>query len=364
MREERGQESLLSPRTTADQARFTTRFLGQMLLGGAGLTAVLSVLLGLSGGPPGSEKWWLVYSASLVAAVVGLALVVRRSPAPPNVLAVIPSAAALLIAVTMASVGSNSLSGLMLLTWPVLFAGYLLPVVAAYTTLGVVLASMTVVVTASDAPQPLAIWVELATSVTLTLAVIMRLRAQADQLHAALAEQARTDPLTGLDNRRAFTEALDREFTRHRRYRQPLSLLAVDVDHFKVINDTHGHAAGDRTLKALAELLEGLVRASDTVGRVGGEEFGVLMPDCGERQALARGRALRAAVHYESQSWEHAITVSIGVATVPDSAWTVDELQDAADTALYAAKGAGRNRVTAAAADGSADEGPDHSAHS
>jgi diguanylate cyclase (GGDEF)-like protein len=363
MREERGQ-AVLSPRTAADQARFTTRFLGQMLLGGAGLTVVLSVALGLSDGPPGSEKWWLVYSASLVAAVVGLALVVRRRPASPTVLAVVPSAAAVLIAVTMASVGSNSLSGLMLLTWPVLFAGYLLSPRAAWCTLAVVVACMTVVLAASKAPQPLAIWVELATSVTLTLGVVLRLRAQAEELHAALAEQARTDPLTGLGNRRAFTEALDREFARHRRYRQPLSLLAVDVDHFKVINDTHGHAAGDRTLRALAELLEGLVRASDTVGRVGGEEFGVLMPDCGRRQALARGRALRAAVHYESQSWEHAITVSIGVATVPDSAWTVDELQDAADTALYAAKGAGRNRVTAAVADGAADEGPDHSSHS
>ncbi len=325
-----------------------SQFAGQLLVGGAVLTMLIAAVLGLNGGGPFSPAWFVTYGACLVAGASGVALLALRRPAPDRVLLAIPSAAAALITVAMAVDKSSALSGMVLLTWPVLFAGYLLPKRAAWWTLGVVLVCLVVVVIAGNSPDELANWVELATSVTLTLVVILRLRSQAERLKEALAEQARTDDLTGLDNRRSFSEALDREFTRFRRYRRPLSLLVVDVDHFKLVNDTWGHSAGDAALRALGGLLATHVRASDTVGRIGGEEFGVIMPDCGTQQALHRGNALRAAVHFESKSWEHPITVSIGVATIPDCADSPEYLQDAADSALYEAKAAGRDRVHAA----------------
>jgi diguanylate cyclase (GGDEF)-like protein len=338
-------ESAVARRTAEEQARFATRFAGQLLFGGAALSAVLSSVLGLNRGGPFSAAWYVTYAACLIAGLSGVRLMRMRRAAPPWVLTAVPSAAAVLITVAMVTDRSGALDGMVLLTWPVLFAGYLLRRRAAWWTLGFVLVCLSVIVLAGEGPNEVSNLVELATSVTLTLIVILRLRGQADRLKEALAEQARTDDLTGLDNRRAFTEALDREYMRFRRYRRPLSLLAVDVDHFKLVNDTWGHAAGDTALRALGALLAMQVRASDVVGRIGGEEFGVLMPDCGPQQASKRADALRAAVHDQSLAWEHPITVSIGVATIPDDAGRPEELQDAADGALYAAKAAGRNRV-------------------
>jgi diguanylate cyclase (GGDEF)-like protein len=264
------------------------------------------------------------------------------------VLSATPAGAALLITVTLALNHSNAADGMLLLSWPLLFAAYLLPRRTAYWTLAVVAVCLTVILAAGSGPGRFAAWVETTTSMALTLVVILRVRQQADRLKQALAEQASTDPLTGLGNRRAFDEALEREVARHRRTRAPLSLLAVDVDHFKRINDTWGHAAGDDTLAALGELLPRLVRASDTVSRVGGEEFGVLLPDCPAPQARARADALRSEVWAASRAWTHPVTVSVGVATVPDNAGALDELLVAADMALYAAKESGRDRVRVA----------------
>jgi diguanylate cyclase (GGDEF)-like protein len=237
---------------------------------------------------------------------------------------------------------------MLLLTWPVLFAAYLLPRRTAYWTLLVVIGCLTVVLKAGTGPGRFAAWVEISASVVLTLVVILQVRGQADRLKKVLAQQARTDPLTGLGNRRAFDEALQREVARQRRTRAPLSLLTVDVDHFKQINDTWGHAAGDETLAALGELLPRLVRAGDLVGRIGGEEFGVVMPDCPHPQAVDRADSLRSKVSAISRTWAHPVTVSVGVATLPDSAGTMADLVIAADMALYAAKESGRDRTRAA----------------
>jgi diguanylate cyclase (GGDEF)-like protein len=342
-------ESAAARRTAVQQARFATRFAGQLLFVGAGLSAILSGVLALNSGGTFSASWYVTYISCLAAGLAGVRLMTMRRPAPSWVLTAVPPGAAVLITTAMAVDRSSALDGMVLLTWPVLFAGYLLPRRAAWWTLGFVLAGLSIIVMAGNGPNEMSNLIELATSATLTLVVILRLRGQADQLREALAEQARTDDLTGLDNRRAFTEALDREYARYRRYRRPLSLLAVDVDHFKLVNDTWGHAAGDTTLRALGALLAMQVRASDTVGRIGGEEFAVLMPDCGTQQAGNRADTLRAAVHDQSLAWEHPITVSIGVATIPDDARRPEELQDAADAALYVAKSAGRNQVQVAA---------------
>jgi diguanylate cyclase (GGDEF)-like protein len=334
-------------RSEEESRGFATRFAGQMLLIGAGLGTFLTLVLSVQTGVF-SAGWFVNVGAGVVAAVAGLVFLLLPSPAPDRVLRATPSLAALLITFTLAFNHSNAADGMLLLSWPLLFAAYLLPRRTAYWTLVVVAACLTVIFASGSGPDRFAAWIETTTSTALTLMIILRVRAQADRLKKALAEQASTDPLTGLSNRRAFDEALEREVSRQRRTRAPLSLLAVDVDHFKRINDTWGHAAGDDTLAALGDLLPRLVRAADTVSRVGGEEFGVLLPDCPAPQARARADALRAEVWAASRDWKHPVTVSVGVATVPDSADALDDLVVAADMALYAAKESGRDRVRVA----------------
>lgn len=334
-------------RSEQESRRFATRFAGQLLLIGAGLGTFLTLVLGVRQGIF-SASWFGFMAACAFAAAWGLTYLLLPGPAPDPVLRATPAGAALLITLTLALNHSDAVDGMLLLSWPLLFAAYLLPRRTAYWTLAVVVACLTVILLAGSGPDRFPAWVETSTSMVLTLVVIRRVRDQAYRLKKALAKQASTDPLTGLSNRRAFDEALDREVARQRRTLEPLSLLAVDVDHFKNINDTWGHAAGDDTLAALGELLPRLVRASDTVSRIGGEEFGVLLPDCPPGQARLRADALRAEVHAASRAWPHPVTVSVGVATLPDSADALDELVVAADTALYAAKESGRDQVRVA----------------
>ena len=340
--------AILWERTEQESRLFATRFAGRLLVLGATLGLVLTLFVGVRQGTFSSANWLIFVGASTIGAAWGLVFLLLPGPAPDPVLQATPALSALLITASMALNHSDTADGMLLLTWPVLFAAYLLPRRTAYWTLAVVIGCLTVVLAEGTGPGRFEAWVEITASVSLTLVVILQIRAQAERLKQVLARQSRTDPLTGLGNRRAFDEAMDREIARQRRTRAPLSLMAVDVDHFKQINDTWGHAAGDETLAALGDLLRRLVRATDTVGRIGGEEFGILMPDCGHTQALARADKLRAAVSAASSTWAHKVTVSVGVATLPDSAETMTDLVIAADMALYAAKEAGRDRISAA----------------
>jgi two-component system cell cycle response regulator len=169
---------------------------------------------------------------------------------------------------------------------------------------------------------------------------------------------ATTDTLTGLLNRRAFLDAMDRERARSERHVFPLSLLLLDVDHFKRVNDTRGHAAGDAVLQAVARILASVARRSDIVARWGGEEFVVALPQTGEAGARIAAervrRAIAEAVHPMPEGDRLGVTASIGVASA-DAPWSTDSLVRAADEAMYAAKARGRNRVEAAP---SADAGP------
>ena len=165
---------------------------------------------------------------------------------------------------------------------------------------------------------------------------------------------SRTDALTGLFNRRYFEERLNEEFTRSRRYGSPLSLVMLDIDHFKRINDTFGHPFGDRVLKAVAQTACSRLREVDLMARYGGEELIALLPETSPVDALRVCERVREAI--ASLGLEHPgadghvqevrLTASLGVATVPAANLTSAEaLLMAADTSLYAAKGAGRNRV-------------------
>ncbi len=163
------------------------------------------------------------------------------------------------------------------------------------------------------------------------------------QLNEELARQARHDALTGLLNRRAGDEHLAREVARHRRHGQPLALALADIDHFKQVNDRHGHAAGDAVLRDVAAVLQRQCRSSDVVVRMGGEEFLVLMPQTDAAGARAAAEKLRAAV--QAQAMQVPVTLSLGVAVDVQAYAQVEAALDVADQALYAAKRGGRNRV-------------------
>jgi len=165
----------------------------------------------------------------------------------------------------------------------------------------------------------------------------------------ALVEQASTDPLTHLRNRRSFYEQGTQQVASARRYRSELSVLLLDIDHFKRVNDRHGHQAGDEVLVRIAALLSVVVRDGDVVARVGGEEFAVLLPETNRLGAAVLAERIRAQIAKEEIHTGGAripVTTSVGVATFgTDHADTFDEFLAVADKRLYLAKNAGRNRI-------------------
>ncbi|MGA9334258.1 MAG: GGDEF domain-containing protein [Rudaea sp.] len=172
-----------------------------------------------------------------------------------------------------------------------------------------------------------------------------------DRFNGELTRLAAVDSLTGVFNRRTFAMRARQAFDLARREADMLGLLLIDGDHFKRINDEHGHAAGDEALRVYAQTFRGSLRNGDTLGRVGGEEFAVLLPGCDEHAAQELGERLRAAV--ETRVFEHEgrnvpLRVSVGVAAMSDADSSFEALLRRADRALYAAKRGGRNRVVAA----------------
>ncbi len=171
-------------------------------------------------------------------------------------------------------------------------------------------------------------------------------------LRESLRNQSIRDPLTGLYNRRYLEEALTRELSRASRRQRPISLIMLDLDHFKKFNDTFGHSAGDTLLQALAETLENSIRVGDLACRYGGEEFICILPETTHSDAHQRAEEIRQAVEqlnvsYHGQSLG-AVSASLGVATYPDHGEEMETLINMADAALYRAKAEGRNRVICA----------------
>lgn len=164
------------------------------------------------------------------------------------------------------------------------------------------------------------------------------------RMNAVLERLARTDPLTDLPNRTRLNDLFRREVDRARRYRRPFSIVILDMDNFKRVNDEHGHLAGDRTLQAFATVVRDNVRGADTVGRWGGEEFLVLCPETGAEEAVQLAERLRAATRATSFEGGRTHTVSAGVAAFREGD-DLDVLMNRADAALYRAKNAGRDRV-------------------
>jgi diguanylate cyclase (GGDEF)-like protein len=183
------------------------------------------------------------------------------------------------------------------------------------------------------------------------------------QLRETLRDQSVRDPLTRLFNRRFMEESIGRELARARRKKRSLSVLFLDIDHFKRFNDSYGHDAGDFVLQSVADLLLSLFRKDDVACRCGGEEFAVILPESPSEPAVARANVLRAEV--KKLRLRHRdvnlgpITLSIGVATFPEHGSTPDDLLRIADQCLYQSKSSGRDRVTVASRiAGSSQEAP------
>jgi diguanylate cyclase (GGDEF)-like protein/PAS domain S-box-containing protein len=184
--------------------------------------------------------------------------------------------------------------------------------------------------------------------ISLVLDVTDRLRAERElkELKQKFQELSIRDPLTGLFNRRYLEEMLTRELAVAERSGQPVSLVMADLDHFKLVNDGHGHTAGDSVLSMCAAILDRNTRVSDICCRYGGEEFLIVLPQMDKKGAVARAEGLRARIADAACGpGQIRVTASFGVATYPDDGRSPQSLIAAADKALYAAKEGGRNRV-------------------
>ncbi len=156
------------------------------------------------------------------------------------------------------------------------------------------------------------------------------------------------DGLTQVYNKRYFAETLEREIGRAQRYRRDLSLILFDIDHFKNVNDTFGHLAGDSVLKQLANVIKGRIRREDVLARYGGEEFAIILPEIDKHNALQFGEKIRRITEkavFRFEDTEIPVTVSVGIATLTPEVQELTDFIKICDDNLYSAKAAGRNRV-------------------
>ena len=181
-----------------------------------------------------------------------------------------------------------------------------------------------------------------------------RLEAHDRELKGALAElqrQAFTDALTGLYNRRFFWDALTRRIAEFKRKPEPFCVILLDIDHFKRVNDTWGHEAGDYVLREIGSLITASIRESDIAARYGGEEFSILLPDATSETAAERAESLRREIRESELSYAGQpikVTVSLGVTECDGVAISPSDIMNAADAAMYRAKARGRDRVVVA----------------
>jgi diguanylate cyclase (GGDEF)-like protein len=250
--------------------------------------------------------------------------------------------------------GTDSAYGPLLYVWVTMFAFYVFSRGIALVHLALMAAAYALALVLEDpAENPLDGWIATVGTLLGTGLFVSFVRHRLGIMFHRLREAAHRDPLTDLLNRRGFQGVFDTELERARRAHQQLSLIVGDLDRFKRVNDSHGHAAGDAVLERVADAIRGAKRGFDSAARIGGEEFAVLAPDCDENGAYMLAERIRAAVHetLSGRQEEARLTISFGISTFPLHGQSADGLLRTADQALYAAKQLGRNRSVISSAE-------------
>lgn len=314
---------------------------------GFGVGAVMAMATTILPDPDPSDH---VQMVELAAADVVFALVLllgRRMPAWAIRLVAITGAIATvswLVAVIM-PIGA----ALVLYCWPALTAGYWCSRRELYANLVFMGVASAVALSLSRSPDITgSTWSTTVMAMVIVALMVARLVRRADTLVTQITQVASEDGLTGLLNRRAFEPALEREVERAIAVGAPLSIAVFDLDHFKLVNDRFGHAAGDDALRLFGGLLRRELRDVDLGARVGGEEFCVLLFGMAQPEARAWAEGISALLIAETLGDEVELTTSCGVASLGAGARTSEDLQLAADRALYAAKANGRRQVVVA----------------
>jgi two-component system cell cycle response regulator len=277
------------------------------------------------------------------ACLSGLVMLVVPQLVPPRLLTFVLLCGSFLISFGVYFTQSSASVYALLYVWVGFQAAYFFPrrdVVGHVAATGITYALALASVPGSDRAQR---WLLMFGVVVVIALMVAVLRERVNRLIARLADAARTDPLTGLLNRRGFQELMEVETERALRSSRPLAIVVGDLDHFKHLNDRFGHAAGDLALRRFGEIASGASRRIDAVARIGGEEFALLLPDTEQHAAYLLAERLRRAVKEPGVDGELP-SVSFGVASFPTHAADAEALMHAADQALYAAKAMGRDR--------------------
>ena len=316
------------------------RLLGALFLVGA---TVASITLALPQ-PPGTQLGALAATYG-VAYAVGIALLVMRDRLGPWRLSAALACGTVLI--TLATIFSEERTGLyaMFYVWVALVAGYFLTWVQVALQ-GALIAGGYAIALAIETPEgPAARYVIAIGTVIVAGAIVASLRRGVATLFSNMASAARTDGLTGLLNRHGFDELLDFEVERSLRTESPLSLLLLDIDDFRSVNERFGHADGDRALQRFAAALADGIRRIDRAARIEGEEFAVLLPDTEPHSAYLLAERLRARIAAQAPAGPVELAVSIGVVGCPKHGTSCDRLLHDGERALQAAKVLGGDRA-------------------
>lgn len=328
--------------STTDRA-LKARSLAYLFGAGAMLALVTTAV------PEGSEdEVGTLFASQVLYAVAALAvlaiLLLSFERLPGWTFQFILASGSVLISAALAFSDEPTGAYTMFYLWVVVYAAYFFKRWQALAHLALVAVAYALVLIENGGRDNVARWTITVGTLLVAGLLIGLLKRHVDALVLRLADTASTDPLTGALNRRGFREYFDLEIERAKRSGRPLSVVAVDADHFKQVNDRHGHDAGDSALIVMAELLSDTSRRIDTAGRMGGEEFAVLLPNSDARGAYLYAERLRTEVREAFADQPFDLTVSIGIASFPQHGATLEALLQAADEALYAAKRLGRDR--------------------
>jgi diguanylate cyclase (GGDEF)-like protein/putative nucleotidyltransferase with HDIG domain len=277
--------------------------------------------------------------------VASLLLALARRPARPWALVAIPTLATTLVSAGVCAAGGSGRSSQVLYIWVALYCAFFLNrsqmalqlawIAAAYAGVLAVTGSL------ADTALP---WLLIVLTAVVSAVVLGLVRETVTEMLRSLADAVHTDPLTGLENRRGLEERIGLEVERAKRHDRSLTVVIGDLDHFKRINDTHGHRAGDEALTLVGQILNDRKRRVDAIARTGGEEFTLVMPDTDRHEAYLVTERLRNEVEKRLGGERMPLTLSFGIAAFPEHGRSTEQLLEAADQALYSAKALGRNR--------------------